>query len=306
VSAVFSASDAAFAGFRLMRERPRALAIWTALQAAFIATSYALNGVVFASNAAQFREVIAINQVDPARALVEMGRMLPVLLPLLIVDAALFLFVSAVQNGAIYRAYLEPQRSRLGYLRLSRAELGLALALVAYFVLGLLYLFAVLFAFDLALILTAGLTGPVSILLHLALAGVLIGAIAYPSVRLSLGLPMTFAEQRVRILQSWKLTQGRFWPLFGAYLLTLVYVVLAGLVAVIMFAVVAWIISRAYGGTGADAWRAGEAPVAAQALTLLINLPFQALLLAATFTIWRGPSAEAYRALSDARPEPGA
>jgi hypothetical protein len=97
------------------------------------------------------------------------------------------------------------------------------------------------------------------------------------------------------------MTRGHFWPLLGAYLLTLAYVVLAGVVALVLFAVLAWIISRLLGGTGADAWRPGDASIAVQVLTLLINLPFQGLLLAASAAIWRGPSAVAYRALSSAR-----
>ena len=125
-ASVFSPAEAAFAGFRLMRSRPRALAVWTALQMAFIAVSYAINSLVFASNAQQFREIVAINQVDPAQALGELVRLLPVLTPLLLIDALIFLVCSGVQNAAIFRAYLEPGQSRHGYLRLGRAELSLA------------------------------------------------------------------------------------------------------------------------------------------------------------------------------------
>jgi hypothetical protein len=305
-ASVFSPAEAAFAGFRLMRSRPRALAVWTALQMAFIAVSYAINSLVFASNAQQFREIVAINQVDPAQALGELVRLLPVLTPLLLIDALIFLVCSGVQNAAIFRAYLEPGQSRHGYLRLGRAELSLALVLIAFSLLGLAYLFAVLFVFDLSLILGGSIRGGPGALFHLGLAAVLMAAVVYPAVRLSLALPMTFAARRVRIFDSWRLTRGRFWPLFGAYVLSLVYVVLTGLAALVLFAVLAWGISRALGGTGADAWRPGEAPIAAQALTLLINLPLQALLLTAGFTLWRGPSAMAYLALSGAREEPAA
>jgi hypothetical protein len=111
-----------------------------------------------------------------------------------------------------------------------------------------------------------------------------------------LALPLTLADGRIRILKSWRLTKGHFWPLLGASVLTLIYLVLMGLVARILFAGLSWAISRALGGTGVDAWQIGAAPFVAQLLTALISLPFAGLLLAATFAVWRGPSAEAYLA----------
>jgi hypothetical protein len=141
----------------------------------------------------------------------------------------------------------------------------------------------------------------------LAVAVLLAIALVHPLVRLSLILPLSFTARRVRIFESWNLTRGRFWPLLGAYALSIVYVVITGLVALILFAALVWLISRVLGGTGADAWRPGEASIAVQVLTLLVNLPFQGLLLAASAVIWRAPSAVAYQALSGARAEnPGA
>lgn len=294
----FSPADAAFAGFRLIRERPRALAVWTALQTGFIAVSYAVNGVVFASNAAQFREIVAINQVDPAQALTELLRLLPTLLPLLAADLLIFLFFSGLQNAAVLRAYLEPEQDRRGYVRLGRAEFSVAVAPVVYWLAGLAYLFVVMFVVKEIEGLGGAVFGSGSGPVALAVLVILAVALVHPAVRFSLILPLTFSARKVRILESWRLTRGRFWPLFGAYALTLVYALVAGIAALILFAVVAWVISRALGGTGADAWRPGEAPIAVQILTLLINLPFQGLLLAASAAIWRGPSAIAYRALA--------
>jgi hypothetical protein len=296
---VFSAGDAAYSGFRLIRDKPQTLLAWTGLQVAFIICWIAVNVLLLAPSAQRLRSLNDLMQADPASGLAQAPAVLGSLVPLLLIDIPLFLFFSGVQNAAILRAHLNPGEERWGYLRLGRAELNVALAPVVYWLLGFAYLFVVLFVANGIEGLGGAVAGSESALIGYGLVALLAVALIYPAVRLSLALPLTLAEGRIRILKSWRLTRGRFWPLLGAYALTTVYLVLVGLVALILFALLSWLISRALGGSGSDAWRTGEAPIVAQALTALISLPFDGLLLAATFAIWRGPSAEAYLAFKD-------
>jgi len=300
----FSPSEAAYAGFRLIRDQPRALAVWVVFQVGFIISWFAVNVLILAPSARTLRALPDMMQVDPGGTLAQLPSLLPGLTPLVLIDVPLFLFFSGVQNAAIFRAYLRPQDSRLGFLRLGRTELNVALAPVVYGLGWLAYLFVVLFVAEIARGLGAPLQGLAGVGFRLVIYVAMTLALVYPGMRLSLALPLTFAAGRIRILESWRLTHGRFWPLLGAYALTFAYVFLAGLVALIGFAVLSWLISRGLGGSGVDAWRSGEAPIAAQALTAVISLPFDALLLAATFAIWRGPSAEAYLAFKGDAAEP--
>ncbi len=56
------------------------------------------------------------------------------------------------------------------------------------------------------------------------------------AVRLSLVAPMTFAEQKIAIKESWAMTKGRFWPLLGMAVLAGVMSMLVGLLGSIVIA----------------------------------------------------------------------
>nr|QQZ51743.1 hypothetical protein JKL49_13035 [Phenylobacterium glaciei] len=89
------------------------------------------------------------------------------------------------------------------------------------------------------LVLTFGaakLGGPFGVLVSLALAVAMIWA----GVRLLLATPMTFAEHRIAILDSWRLTKGHFWSLFGMTILAIIFYIMVWLLfSIISYATVA-------------------------------------------------------------------
>jgi hypothetical protein len=75
-------------------------------------------------------------------------------------------------------------------------------------------------------------------------------------VRLSLATPMAFKERHVSLVAAWELTRGRFWPMFGMIVLSVIfYVMVWVLVTVIWFVIV-----RLAGGP--DAVSQGGTPIA--------------------------------------------
>jgi hypothetical protein len=57
---------------------------------------------------------------------------------------------------------------------------------------------------------------------------VLMCAMIYIEVRLSLAFPLTFLRRSFVVGEGWRLSKGRFWTLFGAYfIIGLVYMLLA-------------------------------------------------------------------------------
>jgi len=144
--------------------------------------------------------------------------------------------------AAVFRAALEPRNRGFAYLRLGKDELWQALL---YLCLGV---------FAVALVIVAMLLGGAGVLIGAAMPSPAKGwvialavvavvlALIWVMVRFSQAAPMTFAEKRFRLFESWALTKGHSWRLFGLALL-LCLVVLAiealivGLAAAVMFGV---------------------------------------------------------------------
>jgi hypothetical protein len=224
----FSAADAAFTGFRIVWERPWAVAIWAALQ---FVVNLAINVFVAASAGSAMAQIAAMGlqppNADPAQALALIRQVAPTYMVLLII----WLVVSAVFYAAMNRAVLRPEESRFGYLRLAADELrqlGLfalifAVLMGAYFAVGLI---------TIVLFLALGVFGGMIVAILLP---IVVCAAIFFGVRFSLASPLTFATGRINLAGSWRLTRGRFWPLLGTYLIA----VALSLVVLVLFVVIA-------------------------------------------------------------------
>lgn len=282
------AVDAALEGFRFTRERPRDIALWTALS---FAGGLAGNAILIASGAeAGLAEIARMSPTDPA-AMKLVFSALPSILPGLAVHSALSLVMFAVLACSAFRALLdrgEPARLKLGVGELRMMLLMMALALVN---LGVLL---VVSGFAGALSLATGGAASESGQALLAvgqLAGIALQGLVM--VRLAIASPMSVAEGRWSLADSWKRTRGRFWSLLA----TLV-------IAALLYLLVVFLVSQLFGRLARIAAMAvgGAAPGSGLAQLahpgVLITQAGLSLALALGVPILAGPLAYAYRAFS--------
>lgn len=211
----FSISDAAFTGFRIARERPRAVALWAGIQ---LVTSLVLGGtlvVVAGPSLVRLQDMGAAATMNAAELTTVLRQLAPVYGLLLIYG----LVFNALLYGAMNRAVIRPADDRFGYFRLGADELRqLALLLLIFAVVIGLYVAAILIAVMLAVIVALVAKAAAALVAVLATLAA-IGAVIFVLVRLSLASAQTFATGKVNLFGSWALTRGRFWSIFGAYIL---------------------------------------------------------------------------------------
>ena len=195
--------------FRPIREWPVAVAVWGLIyMAATIAMTFAMRPFVAGAWGASLG---GDPQARLAAAMGSLGNLLLVELGLLI------LFV--ILMTAAQRAVLRPADKGLFYLKLGMDELrmlALTIILVILFYVGLVVAVGVLAVGAVALGRAAAV-----VLMIVGIIALLALAI-WLEVRLSLAFPLTLLRRRIIIGESWRLTRGRFWTLFGAYLVLFV------------------------------------------------------------------------------------
>jgi hypothetical protein len=140
---------------------------------------------------------------------------------MLIQLASLLLFV--ILMTAAQRAVLRPEEEGLAYLRLGMDEVRMA-GLSLILIIGSYIAFVLIAVAAVAVIAgAAAALGAVSmVLIMIPLMVILFGLFVWLQVRLSLAFPLTLLRERIIIGESWRLTKGRFWSLFGAYLVVFV------------------------------------------------------------------------------------
>ncbi len=295
----FSASDAAFEGFRLVRRKPMALVAWTLLYAvlslaSLLAMSSAIDPLMVW---AERMEAIESNSTTatPAEVLSAFQGLGEVMLNLAWL-IPVSLVIGAMLMAAVARAVLNPRAGGFGYLRLGMDELRV---FVVTLVLGIVMMGAWIAVCFLVVMLAsiAGATGANWMWLFVILGGLAgVAAIIWLAVRLCLAVPITVAENRFAFFDSFGLTRGRFWPLFGMAVITIVMVMVVQLLLGIVTMPLALM-------TGHQMWSFGEGqdPETVRAALdvanpwVIVSALAEAVIYALTVGVMYAPFAAAYR-----------
>lgn len=298
----FSATNAAFEGFRLARERPAAIGIWSAFLLVFGVVTTAL---LIAMAGPQLAAMATAEPgADPSQMMASFGAIGPAYLLILLLSFVAY----AVLYAAVFRAILRPAEGGVGFLRLGGDELRVGLALLA--VIGILFVAyivcvlagAVVFGGAAAAAAGAGdAGGPMALVAGLIGFVVFVGlfcALIWLLVRLSLALPATFDRRSIQIASAWRLTKGRFWPLLGAYLLSFVLMIVVYLLALIVFAAIAALLGGGLAAVG-GVFQPDLTSLAGYFTPLIIVYTvFTAVLSALALAITVGTTAAAYREIA--------
>lgn len=212
----FSATEAAFEGFRVVRRDPKMLLFWGVLYLPVtvgqLLMMYLHRGQI-AVGVATLEDLSTRPMATPQdlSAFLDAYNQTTAyglwLLPL-------SLIIGAIMSAGIARAVLFPEdRSRFGYLRLGADEarvlaVSLCIAILAGLIMGAAF-------FVLAMLIAAATMFP---LLWLAVVAAFLGVIAlfvWLAVKWCLAIPITMTRKTLAIFDSFAATKGHFWPLLG-------------------------------------------------------------------------------------------
>jgi hypothetical protein len=295
----FSPTEAAFEGFRLTREHPRAVLAWVGAYFVFTLSLAVLTIAWVGKDFAVLQALSHQTNPDPTEMMRTFGKLAPFLM--VVIPAQVIFF--AVLNCAIYRAVLRPFESGMAFLRLGADEMRMIAVISILFLVWL----ATLFVLTVVVTLAAGTIGVFGGSIG-AFFGWLVDmaalcAAVWVLVRLSLAGPMTFEQGRLVVFGSWSFTRHCFWQLTGAYLLAM----LMGVVILLLMTVISYaLITLSMMATGGALNPVGhDVQADVSSLSAFLTLPTilsQALgsgMVTIYFIIALSPAAIAYQGLAD-------
>lgn len=243
--ATFSIGEAVGSGFALIRREPMAVLAWgLAYFVVGVLPQIAMFGLVFPDFIAMARESATSGSTDattPAQMQQLMGLQAKMML-MQLVQFATSILAAVLLYGAVLRAVLEPENRAFWYLRVGAQEGWLAAVLAVGAVLMAMSVFAAMIPFMIVgvlLGLAGANTSPVEWLVFALFAISGVGVFWWAALRLSLSLPMSFAERKFMLFESWPLTKGQAWPMFLTSLALVGLILLIEVVLVIVFLMVA-------------------------------------------------------------------
>lgn len=293
----FSATDAAFEGFRVVRRQPMALVFWALFYLVVMVAALAMVGgsVIGLMGAAETLEQSGATSFEDV---------MPVLSGYMAIFAVILpvsLIASAMIYAAVARAVLRPSESAFGYLRLGMDEVRVLVVSIVLTILFIVLSFVVFGIVGMVAGMSAAADMPALWLVVVLLVCAAIALFVWLAVRLSLAIPITMAERRIAIFDSFAVTKGRFWPLLGMALLAFVMSIVVSLLG----SLVAMPIQLATGGVNGLAGLEGEgiptilqAAWPAIAAWVVINAVISALQVAVVYA----PFSAAYRDIKGGQP----
>lgn len=307
--ATFSIGEAVRSGFRVIRDHPAAVLIWGL---SYFALAY-LPQIGMA--AVLWRDIAALSALAPDASEAEMlraaGRLQAWMSIFQLVQLVGALLAAALLSAAVFRAVMEPQNDARWFLRLGNQELWVGVVLsVAYVLLVLAVLAALMPPLIYGVVVeTVGTMGAADWAAVVLLGLALIAVVCWAGVRVSLGLPMSFAERSFRLFESWPLTRGHGWRIFLALLSTwaLAWLIQVAFFLIIAAALIAAAVPMLHGDLTAQGIEAAMRslvqfppanwPLLLAAAVTVVGL-LTSILVAATWTITLAPLASIYRQLT--------
>jgi hypothetical protein len=227
--ATIAVTQAAFAGFGVLRRRPWAPLTWSVV---YVGVTGALLLVL---GAAFIKAIGRIATISPTSTVP-----LPEVLGLFAAAAGgyflmigVFWVIGAIINMAVVRAVLEPEAGAFAYMRFGRVELWLMLAnfvlFILYTIMSMVLAIPVSIAAAIAAMNWPGAAPFVSLPVQMVTWGVSI----WLGLRFCMVPPLIYTERRFRLFESWTLTRGHVWRLLGVGVVivlasAVIYLVLLG------------------------------------------------------------------------------
>lgn len=234
----FSASDAAFEGFRIARRHPVAIAVWAGIALITNLVTVASLIVIAGPQMAQMVEISeAGTTATPEQSLMLMAAIAPAYALMMLLTLVAYAFILP----AVERSVLRPEGgARTGFLALGPVELRhMGLLVVISLILFAVYLGVVV----LIAVVAAGLTavaGPVvGVLIAVAAGLAALVLMLWLMARFSLAGPAALCEGGLGLSRSWALSKDKAWPLLGGLIVSCLLAMVVSLLIITIAAGVA-------------------------------------------------------------------
>ncbi|ESQ80081.1 hypothetical protein [Asticcacaulis sp. YBE204] len=291
--------DFAFAGLAIIRKNPVAVLTWGAVALVVSLVTNVITIVLAGSALATLQGYEQSPPSDPMAVFGQIGAMAPAL----ILSIVIGLTVAAVIQCAVFRSQLQPEARGFAYLQLGAAEVRQIFATILWTLafIGFYILFAVAVGISVGLLsLVTQINGFLGgLLIFIAGVAAFVGFL-YVLSRWSLVMIQSYAEEKIDIFGSFKLTKGNGWTLLGGYLLL-------GLATIIVMIVVYGVLFGITMGAGGDFMSSiqqmSQPDVTSLSALLtpgfLIQLIVGGLLSGVFYAVMHGAAVSAYQTLTD-------